>query len=195
MSRSRGEPSPWRRSGQLAGIATDGVGQLRAIADQPVTYADQHQGRLLLSRLYRHEAHRRPAHRFAKRFRIRRIVLAALDVRLDELRRDQLHRMPERLQQPRTMVAGTAGFDRDHRRRKLLEECEHLLASQLLPQNRLLRGVHSVKLENVFRRIHTNSANLFHGRPPLSEIYSDLILAPLMPSGAVRTNRLVRWEQ
>ena len=50
-------------------------------------------------------------------------------------------------------------------------------------------GVHSVKLENVFRRIHTNSANLFHGRPPLSEIYSDLILARLMPSGAVHTNR------
>src|SRR3984893_13877959 len=101
-----------------------------------------------------------------------------LDVRLDQLRRHQLPRMPERLQQPRTMVAGTAGFDRDHRRRKLLEECEHLLAPQLLPQNRFLSGVYSVKLENVFRRIHTNSANLFHGRPPLSEIYSDLILAP-----------------
>jgi hypothetical protein len=37
-----------------------------------------------------------------------------------------------------------------------------------------------VKLENVFRRIHANSANLFHGRPPLSEIYSDLILARLI---------------
>jgi hypothetical protein len=98
--------------------------------------------------------------------------------------------MPERLQQPRTMVACTAGFDRDHRRRKLLEECEHLLAPQLLPQNRFLSGVYSVKLENVFRRIHTNSANLFHGRPPLSEIYSDLILARLMPSGAVHTNRI-----
>src|SRR5580693_2178952 len=97
--------------------------------------------------------------------------------------------MPERLQQPRTMVAGTAGFDRDHRRRKLLEECEHLLAPQLLVQNRLLGGVHSVKLENVFRRIHANSANLVHGRPPLSEIDSDLILARLMPSGAVHTNR------
>src|SRR6202043_2741200 len=95
-----------------------------------------------------------------------------------------------RLQQPRTMVACTAGFDRDHRRRKLLEECEHLLASQLLAQNRLLGGVHPVELENVFRRIHTNSANLFHGRPPLSEIYSDLILARLMPSGAVHTNRM-----
>src|ERR1700730_12541089 len=97
--------------------------------------------------------------------------------------------MPERLQQPRTMVACTAGFDRDHRRSKLLEECEHLLASQLLAQNRLLGGVHPVELENVFRRIHANSANLFHGRPPLSEIYSDLILARLMPSAAVHTNR------
>jgi hypothetical protein len=50
------------------------------------------------------------------------------------------------------------------------------LESQLLPQNRLLGGVHSVNLENVFRRIHANSINLFHGRPPLSDIYSDLIL-------------------
>src|SRR5713101_8149149 len=174
---------------ELARIATDGVAQLRAIADQPVTYADQHQGRLLLSRLHRHEAHRRPAHRLAKRFGVRRIVLPAFDVRLGQLRCDQLHRMPERLQQPRPMMACTAGFDRDHSRRNLLEECEHLLASQLLAQNRLLGGVHPVALENVFRRIHTNSANLVHGRPPLSEIYSDLILARLMPSGAVHTNR------
>jgi hypothetical protein len=83
-------------------------------------------------------------------------------------------------------AAESAQYDFSH---SLLEECEHLLASQLLSQNRLLDGVHSVKLENVFRRIHTNSANLFHGRPPLSEIYSDLILAPLMPSGAVHINR------
>src|SRR5260370_39966136 len=86
--------------------------------------------------------------------------------------------MPERLEQPGTKMGCSAGFDRDQRRRKLLEECEHLLAAQLLPQNRLLGDVHSVKLENVFRRINANSANLFHGRPPLSEIYSDLILAP-----------------
>jgi hypothetical protein len=103
--------------------------------------------------------------------------------------------MPELLQQPRTMVACTGGFDRDHCRRKLLEECEHLLASQLLLQNRLLGDVHSVKLENVLRRIHSNSANLFHGRLPLSEIYSDLILALLMPSGAVHTNRITRGSE
>src|SRR6267143_3166836 len=40
-------------------------------------------------------------------------------------------------------------------------------------RTRLLGGVHSVNLENVFRRIHANSAYLFHGRPPLYEIYSD----------------------
>jgi hypothetical protein len=91
------------------------------------------------------------------------------------------------------MVAGTAGFDRDHRRCKLREKREHLLPSQLLAQNRLPGGVHSVKLENVFRRIHPNSANLFHGRPPLSEIYSDLILARLMPLGAVHTNRIAGY--
>src|SRR4051812_17811145 len=96
--------------------------------------------------------------------------------------------MPERLQQPRTIVACTAGFDRNHCRRKLLEKGKHLLASQLLAQNRLLGGVHSVKLENVFRRIHPNSANLLHGRSPLSEISNDLSLARSMPSGAVHTS-------
>jgi hypothetical protein len=36
-----------------------------------------------------------------------------------------------------------------------------------------------------------NSANLLHGRSPLSEINSnDLILAQSMPSGAVHTNKL-----
>jgi hypothetical protein len=86
------------------------------------------------------------------------------------LRRDQLHRMPDRPQQPRPMMARTTGFDRDHRRGKLLEECHHLLAPQLLSQNRRFGGIHPMKLENVFRRIRPNSANLVHGRYPLSEI-------------------------
>src|SRR5215217_6246897 len=63
---------------ELTRVATYGVAQLRAIADQPVTDADQHQGRLLLRRFYRDKAHRRPAHRLAQCFSVRRIVLAAL---------------------------------------------------------------------------------------------------------------------
>src|ERR1700690_3251917 len=83
------------------------------------------------------------------------------------------------------MVGGAAGFNPDHRWRKLLEELDHLLAPQLLTQNHLLGGVHPVKLEKTLRRIHADSANLFHGRPPLSEICNDLILAQSMPSRAV----------
>src|ERR1700722_11445083 len=88
------------------------------------------------------------------------------------------------------MMARTTGFDRNHRRCKFLEERHHLFASQLLAQNRCFHGIHPVKLENVLRRIHPNSANLVHGRSPWSEITQhDLILAHQMPSGAVHTNR------
>src|ERR1700674_1790036 len=62
------------------------------------------------------------------------------------------------------MVRCAAGLDPDHRRRKRLEEGHHLLAPKLLTQNHLLGGVHPMKLEKMFRRIHANSANLFHGR-------------------------------
>jgi len=100
------------------------------------------------------------------RFGVRRVILAAFDVRFDQLGRDQLHRMPERLQQPCPMMAGTTRFDRDHRRRKLVEEGHHVLAPQLLTQNWHLGGIDPVKLENVLRRIHADADNLFHGRSP-----------------------------
>src|ERR1700738_364507 len=65
------------------------------------------------------------------------------------------------------MVRCAAGFNHDHRRRKRLEESHHILAPQLLTQNHLLGGVHPMKLEKMFRRVHANSANLFHGRSRL----------------------------
>src|SRR5271157_2032554 len=49
-----------------------------------------------------------------------------------------------------------------------------------------------MELEKMLRRIHANSANLFHGRSPLFEICNDLILAQSMPSGAVHPNTLCR---
>ena len=68
------------------------------------------------------------------------------------------------------MMARTAGFDPDHRRCKLLEERYHLLAPQPLAQDWFLGCIYPMKLENLLRRIHPNSANLLHGRSPLSEI-------------------------
>jgi hypothetical protein len=108
---------------ELARIAPDRVGQLRAIADQPVTDADQHQGRLLLSRLHRHEAHGRPAHRLANASASAASFLPRLRYGLTS--------------------CGAINFT----------ECPYDCSSR------------AVKLENVFRRIHTNSANLVHGRP------------------------------
>src|SRR5208337_28487 len=108
--------------------------------------------------------------------------------------------MTERPQNPRPMVGCAAGLDPDHRRCKRLEEGHHLFAPQLLTQNHLLGGVHPMKLEKMFRCIHANSANLFHGRSPLFEICNDLILAQSMPSGAVYPNTqtgpstLVAWH-
>src|SRR5208337_634049 len=86
------------------------------------------------------------------------------------------------------MMAGTAGFDPDHRWRELLEERHHLVTPELFAQNRDTGVIHPVKLENVLRRIHPNSTNLVHERSPLSEINNDLTVAQSMPPGAVHTN-------
>src|ERR1700721_2621624 len=80
------------------------------------------------------------------------------------------------------MMGSAAGFDPNYRRRNLLEKPDHLLAPQLFAQNHRLGRIHPVKLEEAFRRIHPNSANLFHRRSPFSEICNDLILAHAMPS-------------
>src|SRR5208283_5821481 len=68
------------------------------------------------------------------------------------------------------MMAGTAGFDPDHRWRELLEERHHLVTPELFAQNRDTGVIHPMKMKNVLRRIHSNSANLVHGRSPLFEI-------------------------
>ncbi len=72
---------------ELGRVATDGIRKLRAIADQPITQPDHHQGCLLLSCLYRHETHCRPTHRLAKRLGVGAIILAPLHIRLDQLGR------------------------------------------------------------------------------------------------------------
>src|SRR6202040_3602918 len=76
---------------ELCRIASDRIGELGAIRNQPIAQAKQHQSRLPLGCLYRPEPHRRWAHRLAKRFRVCRIVLAPFDIWLDQLRRDQLY--------------------------------------------------------------------------------------------------------
>src|SRR5271165_2000562 len=92
------------------------------------------------------------------------------------------------------MMAGTAGFDPDHRWRELLEERHHLVTPELFAQNRDTGVIHPMKLKNVLRRIHSNSANLVHDGLLCLRSTHDLILAHSMPPGAVHTNRICRFR-
>jgi len=79
---------------ELRRMAADRVDQHRALLDKQIAHSEhprvkpEDQRRLLLGALDRHKPHRRPAHRFADRLGVDRIVLAALDIGLDVLRRD-----------------------------------------------------------------------------------------------------------
>jgi hypothetical protein len=85
-----------------------------------------------------------------KRFGVRRIVPAALDIRFDQLRCDQLHLMAERAQQSRPMMGPALGRDRYHHR------CSRrtLPYAHLLPKETFDRGVNH-RFINVFRRQQT----------------------------------------
>src|SRR5271166_3903503 len=92
------------------------------------------------------------------------------------------------------MMAGTAGFGPDHRWRELLEERHHLVTPELFTQNRDTGVIYPMKLKNVLRRIHSNSANLVHGRSPLFEINTRPHSGTLDAAGAVHTNRIRRFR-
>ena len=74
--------SLWRDNAQLRHMAAQGVHQHGPLPHQQVARPVQHQHRLLLGGLDRHEPHRRPRHRLADRLGIGRIGLATLDVGL-----------------------------------------------------------------------------------------------------------------
>jgi hypothetical protein len=80
---------------ELREMRPQGIHQARALAHQPFPTTVQKQSGLLLSRLARDEAHRRPHNRLANRFCIRRVALVPLDLGLHVLRRHQPHLMPK----------------------------------------------------------------------------------------------------
>ena len=140
-------------------MAADRVDQHRALLDQEIAHPEHPQRRLLLSGFDRHKPHCRPAHRFANRFGIDRIVLAALDVGLDVLRRHQQHLVPQAAQPPRPVMRSAARLDADSRRRQLAKEFFDLAAPQLPPQHRVLVLVNPVNLKDMLGRVQPNPDN------------------------------------
>ncbi len=130
-------------------VTANGICHLRPHSDQAFAHSDQHQSCLLFRCLYWHESHRRPTHRLTNGLRICGIVLSALDVRFNQLRRDQFDIMAIGGQQPRQVVGRPTGFERHPGRRHFLEVHHHIRSPQLFAQHRLLGGVHAVKLKDV----------------------------------------------
>jgi hypothetical protein len=108
---------------ELCRITADRVAQLRTPRNQLVADAQQHQRRLLLNCLHRHESHPRPARRLAQSLRIAPVVLVSRHIGLHQLRRDQLYGVPQFAKLPRQVMSGPARLDRDNRWRQLGKKC------------------------------------------------------------------------
>ena len=122
-----------------------------------------HQNRLLLRRLHRDEPHRRPQHRFANRLGIRRIILVALNVSLDVLRRHQPDLMAQRRNRPCPIVRRRTCLHADKAPRQSLEEPHNLRAAHCFTHHDIAVRIDPMDLEDVLRQIDPDRRNLTHG--------------------------------
>jgi len=114
-----------------------------------LTNPDQHQRRLALRAFHGDEPHRQSIHCLTEGFSIGGVVLAALDIRLNILWRNEFYLMSKRLQKSGPMMGSTAHFDRPHSWWQFLEEGDHLLAPQFFAQHGLLSSVYAMQLKDV----------------------------------------------
>ncbi|CAI2934343.1 conserved protein of unknown function [Aminobacter niigataensis] len=126
----------------------------------------KHHHTLLLGRLHRHEAHRRPGHRLADGLGIGGIVFLPLQIRLHVLCRQQPHIMASCDQLSRPIVGGAAGLDPDEASGQILEEPKHSPSGQFPPNDNRARGIHTVHLKDRLRDIQTNRRNVDHLSSP-----------------------------
>ena len=147
MSRPAGAMMP--NSARWPRNALDQHGPL---PDQQIARPMMQQGRLLGDRLDRHEAHVRPADRFADRLGISGIGLAAADIRLDIGWRDQPNLMPGGLEKSSPIMRSGTRFDANQAARQRFEEGDHLGALQLAPNGDLSHGVDAVHLNTRLAR-------------------------------------------
>jgi hypothetical protein len=100
-----------------------------------------------------HEAYGRTLRCLADRFRIRRIVLLALDKQLHVCRRDQPDRMPEPADLACPIVRAGASLHGHCAGRLGREEGENLMPPQLLAEQDRSKCIGAVHLEYAFRQI------------------------------------------
>src|SRR4051794_18360061 len=95
---------------ELSGMAAERVGHLSSLTNQGFAHLQNHALGLLRDGLHGHEVHARPPRRFADRFSIVTVVLAAFDIGFDVLRWNKTYLMAERGQFASPMMRATTGF-------------------------------------------------------------------------------------
>lgn len=113
-----------------------------------------HQSQLSITVVGNHDKpHAGPADRFANRRCISRIMLAPLDVRLHELRRNQLRRVPQQGQFARTVMRAAARFHGNDARLQACKERHYLLSYQCLAQYRIAVLIYAMHRKHPLRRV------------------------------------------
>jgi hypothetical protein len=147
---------------ELGQLRPQGVDRRRPLLEELLAHPVQHQQRLLVLALDRHEPHPGAPHRLAAGLGVRRVVLVRLHVRPDVLRRHQPHLVTELRQLPRPVVSGGARLEADEAGRQVGEELEHLLARQPALEHRPALGVGAVDLEEVLGEVEADGRDLLH---------------------------------
>src|SRR5215510_13487081 len=133
-------------------MPTDRVRQHRALTDQELAAAMQHQGRLLLLGFRRYKPHRRSSDRLADRGGIVSVVLAALEIGLHVARRHQPYRVAQRLKLTAPMVSGWTCLNTNQARRQCREELQHLHSVDALADHDHATSVNAMNLDFAMSR-------------------------------------------
>lgn len=145
-------------------MATQRVDRLRPLADQQIPQPEDHAQPLLRGRLHFDKAHGRSAGGLHDRLGIRHVVLLVLDIRLDELRRDQSHFMAQIRQCPRPVMSSRAGLHRHPALWLRLHEGEELLARKPLAEHDFALGCRPVKLKDLLGQVHADDRYFLHSQ-------------------------------
>jgi len=137
-----------------------GIDHLGPLAHQQIARPMQHQPALLLGRFDLHKTHGWASHRLADRLGIGSVILVALDVGFHIFRRHQPHLVAKLREFARPIMGRRAGLQADKTWRQRFEECQHLAAPKLLPDDDLLGRVDPVNLKHVLGDIQADRGDL-----------------------------------
>src|SRR3984957_13551201 len=151
---------------ELRQMTPQGVHAHRALLDQQFTGLVRHQCGLLVLALDGDETHVWPRHRLADRRRIRRVILAALDIGLHVNRRREFHLVAHRAKPPRPIMRRAASLHADRARLDLGKEFDDPRTAQFTFRGGTIFALQRVDLKGILGDVDANSDIFPHGRSP-----------------------------